>query len=101
MDQLPIVCSLPEAELSDRRDGLLARLMRLASDRHLLADGARLELPTSAEVTELLGQVLAAERQCCRFLRFRLDFEPDLGPIALEITGPPGTREFLEGTLGL
>jgi hypothetical protein len=36
---------------------------------------------------------------CCRFLRFTLTVEPDRGPIALELTGPRGTREFLESLL--
>lgn len=101
MPDLPIVCTLPDRELQERRDGLLAQLVACATDRRFTEDGASFEFATSDEVTALLTQVLAAERQCCRFLRFRVTFEPDLGPITLEITGPGGTREFLEGALGL
>ena len=43
--------------------------------------------------------MLDAERQCCRFLRFRLTVEPNLGPIVLELSGPPGTEEFLASLL--
>lgn len=39
------------------------------------------------------------ERQCCRFFRFRLTIEPDLGPFWLEVTGPPGVKEFLSELL--
>jgi hypothetical protein len=80
---------------------MLAQLVALSTDRRLTEEGASFEFATSEPVTALLAQVLAAERQCCRFLRFRVTFEPDLGPIALEITGPSGTREFLQSTLGL
>jgi len=46
-------------------------------------------------VTEFIG----AESQCCPFLRFRLTLEPGGGPLWLELTGPPGTREFLAETV--
>jgi hypothetical protein len=41
------------------------------------------------------------ERQCCRFLRFQLTIEPGADSIVLEVTGPEGTREFLDGMLDL
>jgi hypothetical protein len=40
-----------------------------------------------------------AERRCCRFLRFGITVEPDAGPIILELSGPPGTREFVSALL--
>ena len=101
MKELPIVCALPEAQLRERAGGLLARLVAAAGERRLTDDGAVLELATTPENLEVLHQVVAAERECCRFLRFRVTYEPDLGPISLEITGPAGTREFLQATLGL
>ena len=42
-----------------------------------------------------IAQAIDAERQCCRFVRFTLTVEPDEGPITLDLTGPPGSREFL------
>ena len=47
----------------------------------------------------LNAAMIDAERQCCRFLRFDLRVEPDVGPIALELTGPEGTEAFLEALL--
>ena len=41
------------------------------------------------------------EQDCCRFLRFRITVEPDAGPILLELSGPPGTGEFLSALLNL
>ncbi len=48
----------------------------------------------------LLGEFIQLERQCCPFLRFQLTVEPGGGPIWLELTGPPGTREFLAHGVG-
>ena len=41
-------------------------------------------------------EMIDAERQCCRFLRFRLTVEPDGDSILLDVTGPAGTKEFLD-----
>ena len=87
-------------ELSSRRDGLLTRLAGSASETTEIENGVLLTLPTSPEITGLIAQVIEAERRCCRFLRFRCTYEPDLGPIALEVTGPEGTGEFLSEVLG-
>jgi hypothetical protein len=45
------------------------------------------------------GDAVEAERQCCRFLRFAIVVEPDGGPIALQLSGPTGTRAFLSGLI--
>lgn len=100
MGDLPIACDLSVAELSVRRDGLLARLAESASERSEIENGIALVLATSPEITGLIAQVIQAERQCCRFLRFRCTYEPDLGPVLLEITGPEGSGEFLRDVLG-
>jgi hypothetical protein len=43
-----------------------------------------------------LATMIDAERRCCPFLRFQVLAEPDNGPVWLEVTGPAGTRDFLE-----
>ena len=60
--------------------------MRFAAGQDVLAD---------------IAKVVNIERQCCRFLTFQLTIEPDGGPVWLEFTGPPGTRDFLAGMLEL
>lgn len=101
MSDLPIACDLSASELSSRRDGLLTRLAGSASEVTEIENGVVLTLSTSPEVTGLIAQVIDAERQCCRFLRFRCTYEPDLGPISLEVTGPEGSAAFLGDVLGL
>lgn len=95
MTDLPIVCALTPAALKARREGLLATLVRRAERREALTDGYRLRFSQSDDLLTLVAQTIDAERQCCRFLRFALTVEPDLGPVSLELTGPHGTREFL------
>ena len=80
--------------IKTRREQLLPGLLADAEAREDLTDGYQLRF-AGAEVLPRLMQVIEAERKCCRFLRFAVTLEPDLGPIWLTVTGPPGTREFL------
>jgi len=94
MADLPLVCTLDSGTLEARREQLLPGLIAAADSRGTLTDGVRLRFP-DADILPRVLQVVDAERKCCRFLRFEVTLEPDLGPIWLTVSGPPGTREFL------
>jgi len=98
MTDLPIACTLTPDALRDRRQGLLSELVR-GAEHEMLADGLRLRFAASTETLSTIMHAVDAERQCCRFLRFVIAVEPDGGPISVELTGPPGTREFLTALL--
>jgi hypothetical protein len=95
MADLPVACTLGPAALKARREGLLADLLQRAERRETLSDGQRWTFHPSDDVVSLIGQAINAERECCRFLSFRLTVPAAEGPIVLEVTGPEGTREFL------
>jgi len=95
----PIACSLDVASLAARRTGLLAELLARAARHEALADGWRFVFDASTPTLDLITRTIEAERQCCRFLRFQLTVEPDLGAFVVDLTGPAGTREFLSGLL--
>ena len=96
MDDLPIACTLSEDALRARKTGLLAQIATLAIHRTKLTAGYRFEFAATSEALTRITAMIDAERLCCRFLRFTLTVESGLGPIALELSGPEGTREFLE-----
>src|SRR5579872_5590695 len=93
MNDLPIACTLSEEALRIRR-GSLARLGAQSTSITKIENELRLELPADTLMT--IVSIVDAERQCCRFLRFILTIESNLGPISLEVTGPDGTQGFLE-----
>jgi hypothetical protein len=95
MADLPIVCSLGPDALAARRAGLLADLWNSAQERHAWHEGFRLRFGGDGDSFAAIARAVNAERQCCRFLRFQISVEPDGGPISVELTGPPGTGEFL------
>jgi hypothetical protein len=99
MADLPIVCTLTPDALRARREGLLAELLRRADDHERLPEGFRLRFTPTGETLAALAQAVDAERHCCRFLRFGITVEPDGGPMFLELSGPPGTGEFVAALL--
>lgn len=99
MSDLPIACNLDSAQLAARRQALLPGLVARAAAREFLPTGARWRFAPSGEILQAVATTIEAERTCCRFLRFEVTVEPDGGPVWLEVTGPSGTREFLETLL--
>lgn len=96
MSGLPIACTLDGATLARRQADLSSGLFAEAAAVEPMVDGYRWRFQSSAGLLERMASVIEAERHCCRFLRFAFNAEPDLGAVILEVTGPPGAREFLE-----
>ena len=101
MHELPIACTLTPEALRARREGLLMGLVRRAEHRQDLLEGLRLQFAPSGETIALIAQAVDAERHCCRFLRFGITIEPDGGPVFLDLSGPPGTRDFVNALLDM
>jgi hypothetical protein len=99
MTHIPVACTLSPAALRARREGLLSELLRRADEHQELPEGHRLRFAASEDTLTTIAQAVEAERACCRFLRFQITVEPDGGPISLELSGPPGTREFISALL--
>lgn len=95
MPELPVACTLSPEALVSRRQGLLAELLRHAETHEELTSGHRWSFAATDDVFAMILRMVEAERRCCRFLRFQIVVEPDGGPVSVELTGPPGTREFL------
>ena len=99
MGDLPICCSLTAAERDVRRHQLLPGLLARSSEHAETPDGYRFRFDSTPDVLAAILHVVDQERRCCRFLRFTLTLEPDLGPIWLEVSGAAGTRDFLADLL--
>ena len=99
MTDLPVVCTLGPQALATRREGLLVDLMRIAETHEELVSGHRLTFAATDEALAIVLKTVTSERHCCQFLRFQITVEPGGGPIALELTGPPGTKQFVAALL--
>ena len=95
MRDLPIVCTLQPGELNARFTQLLPGVVAAARARHTIENGFRFKFHPDSDVLASIVRMIDAERQCCQFLRFELTIEAAGGPVVLEVTGPPGSQEFL------
>lgn len=91
---IPIACTLSPSELSQRALSVRATLAA-AEERTELAGGYAFRYPGTREWIAQLSAMIAAERECCRFFRFSLTFEPDLGPVWLHVDGAEGVKDFV------
>lgn len=60
-----------------------------------LEEGLAYRFPSGDSLLADLFTLIQLEHQCCPFLKFSLIIEAGKGPVWLELTGPPGTKEFL------
>jgi hypothetical protein len=98
-DEIPIACGLTDAEFREREALLLARFKSAASTTTELPDGYAFLGPGEKTWIALLTELMVAERECCPFMRFELKAEPNMGPVTLSVTGPPGAKTFLKKLL--
>ena len=98
LTNLPIACELTADQLAHRSVSLSA-LLGTAQSREPGGNGFRWRFKPTNDLLSRLASVINAERACCKFLRFGLTVEQDGGPIWLELSGPPGTQDFLESVV--
>ena len=78
---------------------MLENIRRAVGEVEELEDGFAYSFPSGGESFRELVDLIEVEHQCCPFLTIRLTVEARSGPIWLELTGPPGTKEFLTSIL--
>lgn len=98
MTDLPVACSLMPAELQERRNGLVAKVRAAVAEVTELENGFSYRFPLAGDALAEVTNLMQLEHQCCPFLTFRLTIEAGADAALLELTGPPGTKEFLAGT---
>lgn len=100
MSDLPVACSLMPAELQERRRNVLSKIRGAVSDVTELKDGFRYQFASDDDLIPELANLIQFEHQCCPFLTFRLTVQGGNESVLLEMTGPDGTKEFLEEIFG-
>ena len=93
---LPIACLLTPEEMRERQASLIPTLLGRAVSVSPSGDGYRLEFKSESEALRAIAEMIAAESLCCPFLQFDLSVPPAQGDVVLTVSGPPGTRAFLD-----
>jgi hypothetical protein len=98
-DDMPIACCLTSAELREREATLLAQFRSAVIDTEELQEGYAFRLPGDGEWIRLVAELIVAERECCPFLTFEVVAQPSMGSVIVRVTGPAGTKEFVNTIL--
>jgi hypothetical protein len=86
-----MACKLSAGAMTERKQ-LLAELTHGVKEQRELKEGVALRFEASSDAITNLGRLIALERECCPFLRFRLLIEAGDGPLWLEITAQPAAQ---------
>ena len=89
-----IACRLSPGGFSARM-GEIETLFSVNEEIRELEDGYAFRFPGDADWGAKLLRFIEAERQCCRFFRFELSFEPNHGPVWLRVGGSEEVKSFL------
>ncbi len=98
--ELPIACTLSEAEMRERRQTILDVVRGAALKVTELSLGYAYRFQPTSEVLAHLSWLVDLERQCCPFLTFRIVVEAGNQPICLEVTGPTEAKEVIADFFG-
>lgn len=98
-DELPVACTLSDAELRKREATLLAEIKSAVIATEELNNGYAFRIPGDKKWLAVVMELMLAERECCPFLRFELTAESNMGPLMLRMTGSAGTKDFLKSIL--
>jgi hypothetical protein len=98
--EFPIVCSLTEGEMTQRRQTVLDAIKDAATRAEELQDGYADSFSASSEVLAQLSRLVEMERQCCQFLTFRIVVEAGNKPIRLEVVGTPEAKPVIADFFG-
>jgi hypothetical protein len=92
---LPIACTLTEAQLRERRQAVMNLFRSAQASISELPEGYAFTLPASSETLHRLAQVVDLERECCSFLTFKIVVEAAQGSMRLEVTGPIEAKKLI------
>ncbi|MBA2521484.1 MAG: hypothetical protein H0V24_17655 [Chloroflexia bacterium] len=95
-----IACNLSARDLAIRSDELRRQLFGAVTEVRELPDGFAFRFPESDDVRTKLFEFVGTERGCCSFFRIELHFEPELGPIWLQLRGGDGVKDFVRQQFG-
>jgi hypothetical protein len=93
-------CKLTTPELQNRKRTVIAELKSLVLERTETPSGFKYRFDGSDKVLDLLNSFIKTERLCCDFFTFTITASNDQVCTWMELSGPEGTKEFIEHEIG-
>ena len=95
------MCTLSSPELRKRKETVIAGLKARLIEKRELKDGYAFKFTGDDNMVDQLMEFIKSERQCCGFFTFTLTVSGDKSEAWLALTGPVGTKLFIESEVGL
>jgi hypothetical protein len=96
---LPIVCTLTDQQLRERRLNVFEPLRDRSVQSEELIDGYAFTFQPQDGLLLQLSQLVELESECCRFLTFKI--VADSQTIRLEVTGPQAAKRMIADLFAL
>lgn len=93
-------CALSPAALEDRKGGILAELQSAMLGSREIENGYAYAFASTPQLRAKLEELIRLEAECCDFLAFEIVPHQNPQRMWLEVSGPEGTRDFLQEVLG-
>lgn len=90
-----LTCKLTTAEFRARKATIIGELKSLTVAKQETELGYRYTFSGSDELLDLLVTFIKSERSCCDFFEYKLSIGQPMGNTYLELTGPEGTKKFI------
>jgi hypothetical protein len=87
--------ALTQDEMQHWMNDIVPQVYKAVQEIQELPDGYAFRLPARPEILMLVAEDLNMERQCCPFVRYTLDIEPNRGPFWLRMTGSEEVKAFM------
>jgi hypothetical protein len=95
MNEIPIVCTLSDAEFRERERVVLEKIRAAVVDAVETDEGFVFTFPSDDDSFAALNEFIVVERRCCPFLDFKMTVPRGAGLIQLELSGPEGAKDFI------
>jgi hypothetical protein len=96
----PAMCTLSSKDRQKRQSQLQAPLRQRLLKAEPRPNGYSYVFPAWPAIWTELAHLVGLEKQCCRFLSFRLEMLADQRTIELHVSGPPEAQEIVAGLFG-
>jgi hypothetical protein len=94
-NDIPIVCTLNDAEFRDRERTVLERVKSAVREVTENENGYAFRFPSDDDSFAILNEFIMLECRCCPFLDFAITVPRGNGDINLELSGPVGAKDFI------
>lgn len=95
----PFACNLNAFTAQERKrhfEELSPALLARMTGKRELANGYAFQFRNDAKTFAMLSEWVEQERRCCPFFDIVLKVDREGGPLWMELTGRPGTKQFVE-----